>query len=125
MFDKIDNPDKIDVIFQENVVEDDEPRGDAEGSTGNLPANRDPVVIVDPVNPRTSPLVHALLENHVGAFKKVASDTTRQPKEGEVEGQDFHFVDVPTFNSVGACRRRSSSQLARQATSTWAHAGRQ
>lgn len=36
-----------------------------------------------------------LVENH--GFNKVVSYTTREPRQGEVDGVDYHFIDDATF----------------------------
>ena len=44
-------------------------------------------------------LVKALLEATENIMVSV-SHTTRAPREGEVDGQHYHFIDVPTYNKM-------------------------
>jgi len=44
-------------------------------------------------------LVTALLENTDNIMVSV-SHTTRAPREGETDGQHYHFIDVPTYNKM-------------------------
>lgn len=37
-----------------------------------------------------------------GSLAFSVSHTTRQPREGEAEGRDYHFVDLPTFEAMVA-----------------------
>lgn len=46
-------------------------------------------------------LVTALLENTDNIMVSV-SHTTRVPREGEVNGQHYHFIDVPTYDKMVA-----------------------
>ncbi len=46
-------------------------------------------------------LVKALLEA-MGGIEVSVSHTTRPPRPGEVDGLDYHFVDVPTFEKMVA-----------------------
>ena len=46
-------------------------------------------------------LVTALLQNTDNIMVSV-SHTTRAPREGEIDGQHYHFVDVPTYNKMVA-----------------------
>lgn len=41
----------------------------------------------------------ALLERHSN-LRRVVTYTTRAPREGEVNGVSYHFVDVPTFQQM-------------------------
>lgn len=47
-----------------------------------------------------STLEHDLVENYPDEFHKVVSVTTRSPREGEVDGRDYHFVDDEEFNRL-------------------------
>ena len=46
-------------------------------------------------------LAHHLLERHRDLTFSV-SYTTREAREGEIEGRDYHFVDLPTFEKMRA-----------------------
>ncbi|GAB1320823.1 THO complex subunit 1 transcription elongation factor-domain-containing protein [Madurella fahalii] len=110
VFDKIDDDDKIDVIFEEKPAQ--EPEGDrdtAEEAAANgeavFPDDRRPIVVVDaaalargPGSGSRSELVKKLVAQYPRTFTRVPAHVTRQPREGEVNGQDYHFVDAQTFN---------------------------
>ena len=53
-------------------------------------------MIVAPSGAGKSSLVHALLQNDV-SLKLSLSSTTRSPRAGEVDGQDYHFVTEAEF----------------------------
>lgn len=39
-----------------------------------------------------------LVDNY--GYKKIVSYTTRQPREGEVDGVDYHFISMEQFNTL-------------------------
>lgn len=49
-------------------------------------------------------LIHSMLEGGLGRFGEdlafSVSHTTRKPREGEVDGEDYHFVDDETFQRM-------------------------
>ena len=48
-------------------------------------------------------LIHSMLRGGTGALKDLVfsvSHTTREPRRGEVDGKDYHFVDPPTFERM-------------------------
>ncbi|KAK5988864.1 THO complex subunit 1 [Cladobotryum mycophilum] len=100
-FDKIDDPKKIDIVF-EDAVEGDDEEEDTEpaASEENMPKNRDPIVISGPSGVGKSALVEKLMERHKGVFAPVVRHTIREPEEGEVNGKTFYFVKAPEFNQL-------------------------
>ncbi|KAI1143970.1 THO complex subunit 1 transcription elongation factor-domain-containing protein [Hypoxylon sp. FL0543] len=98
VFDKIDDWQKIDAIFEEQSNEE-EVQGDAAGN-GRIPQDRRPIILTGPEKVGKSTLISMLLERHNDVFGKVVRHTTRSPKDGEVEGQDYHFVDSKAFNTI-------------------------
>ncbi|KAI0902123.1 THO complex subunit 1 transcription elongation factor-domain-containing protein [Annulohypoxylon nitens] len=98
VFDKIDDWQKIDIIFQEQPKATDESEGAQ--TNGELPEDRRPIIITGPSKVGKSTLVSMLLEKHEGVFGKVIQHTTRSPNDGEVDGQDYHFVDSKAFNTI-------------------------
>ncbi|KAK3301615.1 THO complex subunit 1 transcription elongation factor-domain-containing protein [Chaetomium strumarium] len=102
-FDKVDDDDKIDIIFEEKAAQETE---DVEEDVSNgdtiFPEDRRAVVIVDATSsPKSrSELIAQFIAQHPKVFTKVATHVTRQPLEGEVNGQDYHFVDTQTFNMM-------------------------
>lgn len=48
-------------------------------------------------------LIHSMLRGGTGALKDLVfsvSHTTREPRRGEVDGKDYHFVDRATFERM-------------------------
>ncbi|KAI1085842.1 THO complex subunit 1 transcription elongation factor-domain-containing protein [Whalleya microplaca] len=98
VFDKIDDWQKVDVIFEDqpNPEEDQE---EIEGK-GQDPEDKRPIILTGPSKAGKSTLVSMLMERQKGIFGKVIQHTTRNPQDGEVNGQDYHFVDSKTFNTI-------------------------
>ncbi|KAI0010273.1 THO complex subunit 1 transcription elongation factor-domain-containing protein [Xylariaceae sp. FL0662B] len=97
VFDKIDDWQKVDVIFQDQSNSEGEE--EAEGK-GQIPEDKRPIILTGPRMVGKSTLVSMLMERQKGIFGKVIQHTTRSPKDGEVNGQDYHFVDSKTFNTI-------------------------
>ncbi|KAI1104657.1 THO complex subunit 1 transcription elongation factor-domain-containing protein [Jackrogersella minutella] len=98
VFDKIDDWQKVDVIFEEQSKPADET--EEANTNGQLPEDRRPIIITGPSKVGKSTLVSMLLEKHEGVFGKVIQHTTRSPNDGEIDGQDYHFVDSKAFNTI-------------------------
>src|SRR4051794_41950503 len=48
-------------------------------------------------------LIQSLMAGGLNGFGGLAfsvSHTTRQPRDGETDGRDYHFVDLATFHSM-------------------------
>ncbi|OTB20424.1 hypothetical protein K445DRAFT_312884 [Daldinia sp. EC12] len=98
VFDKIDDWQKVDAMFQEQPDPED-----AEGETagnGQMPEDRRPIILTGPSKVGKSTLLSMLLEKNEGVFGKVVPHTTRAPREGEVNGRDYNFVDSKEFNRI-------------------------
>jgi len=95
-FDKIDDWKNVDAIFQELDAE----KAHEEAVKGQRPDNRKPIIITGPVGIGKSTLISMLLDRQQGIFDKIIQHTTRSPREGEVDGRDFHFVDSKAFNTM-------------------------
>ena len=67
-------------------------------------------VVSSPSGAGKSTISRKLLESDFGLAMSVSA-TTRPPRPGEVDGKDYHFVDVPTFKQM----------VADQAFLQWAH----
>ncbi|KAK4138178.1 hypothetical protein BT67DRAFT_437526 [Trichocladium antarcticum] len=100
VFDKVDDDDKIDAIFEEKavpeaagVVGEDAANGD--GDAVLFPEDRRPIVIVDGTG--KSDVAKQLVARHSRVFTKALAHVARKPRDGEVDGRDYHFVDVQTF----------------------------
>ncbi|KAI0540790.1 THO complex subunit 1 transcription elongation factor-domain-containing protein [Xylaria digitata] len=95
-FDKIEDWKNVDAIFQEQNAEEIQ----EESSKGQRPGNGKPVILSGPNSVGKSTLIRMLLDRQKGVFNKIIQHTTRSPRDGEVNGQDFHFVDLKTFNTM-------------------------
>lgn len=126
VFDRIDDDDKIDVIFEEPPAEGEADAGADEATaeesaaaangdeTPRFPDDRRAIVVVDAGaflgGPGSSPgirseLVKQLVARHPRTFGRVPAHVhvaRQQPREAEAEaevnGRDCHFVDAQTFN---------------------------
>jgi guanylate kinase len=63
----------------------------------SLPLHLRPVVISGPSGCGKSTLLKMLLQRHPTQFGYCVSHTTRQPREGEVRGVSYHFVEPAEF----------------------------
>lgn len=99
-FDRIDDPKKIDAVFEEPKEGDDEEDAEPAASEESMPANREPIIISGPEGVGKSAVIEKVMEEHKGVFTPVVRHTTRQPQEGEVDGKDFHFVKALEFNQL-------------------------
>ncbi|KAI0802539.1 THO complex subunit 1 transcription elongation factor-domain-containing protein [Xylaria sp. FL0064] len=98
-FDKIEDWKNVDAIFQEPVAE--ETQEEEEGvAKGQRPENRKPIILSGPSGAGKSTLISLLLDRQRGVFNKIIRHTTRAARDGEVNGQDFHFIDTKTFNTM-------------------------
>jgi guanylate kinase len=57
------------------------------------------IIVCAPSGAGKSSLVNAMLAD-VSGVRVSVSHTTRAPREGEVEGREYHFVDVATFREM-------------------------
>ncbi|OTB06803.1 hypothetical protein M426DRAFT_318516 [Hypoxylon sp. CI-4A] len=97
-FDLIDDWQKVDVIFKNQP--DPEETKEETAESGQSPDDKRPIIITGPSGVGKSTLVSMLLERCKDVFGKVIQHTTRSPKDGEVDGQDYHFVDSKAFNTI-------------------------
>ncbi|KFY24859.1 hypothetical protein V493_04986 [Pseudogymnoascus sp. VKM F-4281 (FW-2241)] len=104
-FDKIDDAEKIDYIFQDKPpVADTEVDKETESQSDNMdgasdisPVDRRPIVISGPGGVGKSTLISMLIEKHPKLFGRKASHTTRAPRVGEVDGTDYNFITAETY----------------------------
>lgn len=100
-FDKIDDPKKIDIVFEELTEGDDaEDTSEPTPNDDDMPTDRAPIVISGPLAGGKSALIEKLMEEHKGVFATVVRHTTREPLDGEVRGKTFHFVKAQEFNQL-------------------------
>lgn len=57
------------------------------------------IIVAAPSGAGKSSLVNAVLEDDAGV-KVSVSHTTRAPRSGEVDGREYHFVDVAQFKAM-------------------------
>jgi THO complex subunit 1 len=99
-FDKIDNPDKIDAVFEEEPAEKPDEDQQTSGEATDPPEDRRPVILDGPSGIGKSSLIQMLLEKNVGVFEKVPAYVTRAAEPGETNGKDYHFVDAQAFSMM-------------------------
>ncbi|KAF5672866.1 hypothetical protein FHETE_3585 [Fusarium heterosporum] len=100
-FDKIEDPKKIDVVFEELTEADDvEDATEPTASDEDMPTNRGPIVISGITGVGKSTIITKLTEERKGVFAMVVRHTTREPLEGEINGKTFHFVKQQEFNQL-------------------------
>ena len=58
------------------------------------------LILSSPSGAGKTTLTHRLLGDKTVTFRFSVSHTTRKPRAGEVNGQDYHFVDVDTFRAM-------------------------
>ncbi|KAI8661676.1 Guanylate kinase-like domain-containing protein [Fusarium keratoplasticum] len=97
-FDKIDDPQNINIVFEELTEADDDVEPAA--SEEDMPSNRDAIIISGPASVGKSTVVNKLMEERKGVFATVVRHTTREPLDGEVKGKTFHFVKQQEFNQL-------------------------
>ncbi|CCT71379.1 related to nuclear matrix protein p84 [Fusarium fujikuroi] len=99
--DKIEDPKKIDIVFEElTEVDDIEDTSEPTASEEDIPSNRDPIIICGITSVGKSTIIRKLMEERKGVFAPVVRHTTREPVEGEVNGKSFHFVKEQEFNQL-------------------------
>ncbi|KAL6796310.1 guanylate kinase [Trichoderma sp. SZMC 28013] len=59
-----------------------------------------PIIISGPSGVGKGTLIQMLYDAHPGIFTKTVSHTTRQPREGEIEGDNYFYVSKPRFESL-------------------------
>ncbi|KAL7905910.1 THO complex subunit 1 transcription elongation factor domain-containing protein [Trichoderma velutinum] len=100
-FDKIDDPKKINIIFEDDVEgDDDEEDAEPTASEEDMPSNRDPIILSASSSIETSALREKLMSEHKGVFAPVVRHAVREPAEDEVNGKTFHFVKAQEFNQL-------------------------
>lgn len=61
-----------------------------------------PVVVLGPSGVGKSTLINHLKSKHPDKFGFSVSYTTRGPRDGEVNGKDYNFVNMAEFNQMEA-----------------------
>jgi THO complex subunit 1 len=95
-FDKIERSDKIDVVFLDPTKIEETASGSQESNNDGRDAaklkDRRPIIISGPSGVGKSTLIKMLLAKHPKILERKVSHTTRAPREGEVDGQHYHFI---------------------------------
>lgn len=101
MFDKIDDPKKVNIIFEEVTdLADEDDEAEPTADDDKMPINKDPIIISGPPGVGKSTLVAKLLEQHQGVFGTVVRHAVREAAEEETNGKTFHFVNAQDFNQL-------------------------
>ncbi|KAF5535591.1 nuclear matrix p84 [Fusarium mexicanum] len=99
--DKIEDPKKINIVFEElTEVDDIEDTSEPTANEEDMPSNREPVIISGITGVGKSTIIRKFMEERKGVFAPVVRHTTREPAEGEVNGKSFHFVKQQEFNQL-------------------------
>lgn len=98
--DKIDDWQDIGAVFEEPKQNTEEDNEEDNGDIGRIPDDKRPFIITGPNGVGKSSLIARLQERQPRVFQKVIRYTTRQPQEGEVDEQDYHFIDAAAFNRM-------------------------
>ncbi|KFZ09494.1 hypothetical protein V501_05546 [Pseudogymnoascus sp. VKM F-4519 (FW-2642)] len=104
-FDKIDDAEKIDYIFEDKPpvaeieIEKDtsSPIDNMDGTSDISPVDRRPIVISGPGGVGKGTLISMLIDKHPKLFGRKASHTTRAPRVGEVDGTHYNFITPETY----------------------------
>ena len=102
VFDKIERSDNITQIFRDDVKLDESMANGEEvaleGEDVAISSDRRPIAIAGPSGASKRKLIEKLVSKYGRSFAKKVSHTTRAPREGEVNGQHYHFVAKEAFN---------------------------
>jgi THO complex subunit 1 len=100
-FDKLDDPKKINLIFEDDIEgDDDEEDAEPTASEEDMPKNRDPIILSAPSSAETSSIRAKLMDRYKGVFAPVVRHAVREPEDEEVNGKTYHFVKAPEFNQL-------------------------
>jgi THO complex subunit 1 len=103
-FDKIEDPDKIDLIFEEIPVEAGSAKEDAHDAVDigqeSLPEIKTPLIVSGPGGVGKGTLVKALIDKYPSTFGKKVSHTTRAPRADEEDGVHYYFVTKENFDVI-------------------------
>ena len=66
----------------------------------SAPTDQRPIVISGPSGVGKGTLYKILLERHPDTFATSISHTTRDPRPGEIRGQDYHYVSMQEFEDL-------------------------
>ncbi|KAM7197852.1 THO complex subunit 1 [Rhypophila sp. PSN 637] len=107
-FDKIDDDDKLDALFEDDPVPQDVDTPDGGEAKGDgdviLPEDSRVIFIVDGSSiahrDGKSVMASELVAKYASTFTRVPPHVTRKPQEGEANGKDCHFIDQQAFNMM-------------------------
>lgn len=100
-FDKIESSEKIGDIFKEQtksetVVDPDYELKDSEDAI--TPKDNRSIILSGPSGAGKGTLVRMLMDKHGKVLGKKASHTTRQPRDGEVNGEHYYFITKEQYD---------------------------
>lgn len=98
-FDSIDDPRRIDRVFEELVETSGAADEDAAGEEA-MPQNREPVVVSGIEGADRTGLVEKLKQRRKGVFARVVRHAVREPRDDEARGHSFHFVTPQEFGQL-------------------------
>lgn len=118
-FDKIEDPHKIGVVFEELSELNDEAEDDEElAEEESMPGNRVPIIISGPEAIGKSSVIARLLEEHKGVFASVVRHTTREPLEGK--STENRFISSRLWSSISCVTATDSLSMGQEVMSTTA-----
>ena len=97
-FDLIDDPDKIDAIFEENYDAEDGEDDSPVAPEADMPSDKGFVVISGPAGSGKTAIVDKMMEKRPGVFKRVVRHTTQSAPEGAQPETNVQVVTPEAFN---------------------------
>jgi THO complex subunit 1 len=100
-FDKIEDPERIDIIFDDEPLEADKlstNEDTMDDEPAKYPTDRRPIVAAGLGGVGLGELLTMLVSRHPKVLGKSASHTVRPSQDGEVDGVHHYFVDQEKFN---------------------------
>jgi THO complex subunit 1 len=96
-FDKIEDLDKIDAVFEESEEEVEDEDEVLLAQEGDLPADKTFVIVAGPEEGSRISVVEGMMAKKPGVFKRVVRHTTQALPEGQTPPAHFQVVTAETF----------------------------
>lgn len=102
VFDKIDDPEKLDVIFKEEEVAPVLENGldTLDTDEEDMPEDCRPIVITGPDETSIAALIKEFVDSNPKVFAKCIPHTTRPAREDESRGTDYFFIGQEEYNMM-------------------------